>query len=334
MLIGIFISNFSINAGDDELISYEKKLEQTQIWLKKLGLTYSLDDLKKLTWLDLKNSDIKDNQLIHLISLKSLQKLDLRETSISERGLHHIENLKNLSVLWLEGTPISDLGIVYLKNIQSLKELYLPTNISDKALEELKNHLPGSVIEREGDIFTIEVTAYIFLGAIIILVLLLSVFKAKHIEGRGGRIVFGVGILFYIAFIILLIDAIHFLSISKISNGLVKKLELKYHSSSDGGDSAVYHPRVSYMTDDGRKAEFISDMGSRPASYEVGEPVKVIYNPERPDRAEIYTFWGIFTVFSYALVMVIFGTILTFTTGGMRPLTSRIKKVFKKVEKR
>jgi hypothetical protein len=56
-------------------------------------------------------------------------------------------------------------------------------------------------------------------------------------------------------------------------------------------DSWVYCPKIRFQTAAGRTVAFVSTTGSQPAAFQVGQSVRVLYDPERPDRAGIDTFW-------------------------------------------
>jgi len=89
------------------------------------------------------------------------------------------------------------------------------------------------------------------------------------------------------------------------ADGVVIAFEERWDSD-DG--AYTYYPRVTFETEDRRKFEFTSDTGSRPAAFDVGEPVRVLFDPAQPDAARIDSFlqlWllplilgGIGTVFS------------------------------------
>jgi hypothetical protein len=67
--------------------------------------------------------------------------------------------------------------------------------------------------------------------------------------------------------------------------GTVVRLE---SSTSDG--STTYSPVYSY-TVDGKKYEYESVNSSNPPAHEVGEVVTLLYDPERPDKARVNSFF-------------------------------------------
>jgi hypothetical protein len=62
-------------------------------------------------------------------------------------------------------------------------------------------------------------------------------------------------------------------------------IELEESSSTEGG-CCVYSPVIEFEAN-GQTYTFESDSASYPPEYEVGEEVRVIYNPENPNNAQI-----------------------------------------------
>jgi hypothetical protein len=52
------------------------------------------------------------------------------------------------------------------------------------------------------------------------------------------------------------------------------------------GSASVFHPIVEFQAN-GQTYRFESDYGSRPAPYQVGQAVKVKYDPSNPQEAEV-----------------------------------------------
>ena len=77
---------------------------------------------------------------------------------------------------------------------------------------------------------------------------------------------------------------LQFIDRAVAADGVVIALEERW----DSDDSAyTYYPRVAFETEDRRKFEFTSDTGSRPASFDIGDPVRVLFDPARPEAARI-----------------------------------------------
>ena len=89
------------------------------------------------------------------------------------------------------------------------------------------------------------------------------------------------------------------------AEGVVIALEERW-SSADG--DYTYFPQVAFETEDRRRFEFTGDTGSQPAAFDVGETVRVLFDPARPETARIDSFFqlwllplilgGLGTVFS------------------------------------
>jgi Protein of unknown function (DUF3592) len=96
-----------------------------------------------------------------------------------------------------------------------------------------------------------------------------------------------------------------FIGAAATADGAVIALEERWNSA-DGG--STYYPRVAFETEDRRRYEFTGDTGSQPAAFVVGERVRVLFDPARPEAARIDSFFqlwllplilgGLGTVFS------------------------------------
>ena len=73
------------------------------------------------------------------------------------------------------------------------------------------------------------------------------------------------------------------------ASGLVVELIPK---TKDDGDRriVVFSPRVSFCLASGESVEFVSSYSSRPAIAEVGQTVRVLYDPANPQAAMIDSF--------------------------------------------
>jgi len=61
-----------------------------------------------------------------------------------------------------------------------------------------------------------------------------------------------------------------------------------------GGDSgSVYYPVFSFQDSNRLSHEVYSSSGQYPPAYEVGDKVTVLYQPDKPESAEIDSFWDV-----------------------------------------
>lgn len=106
----------------------------------------------------------------------------------------------------------------------------------------------------------------------------------------------------------------YFSARSFVNEGVVtqgKVVRLQTVSSSDG---VMFSPVFEYEDDRGGRYLKESDTANYPAKYEPGETVKVIYQPDDPIDAKIYSFfsiWGMATIF-----LIIGGLFLFFGLVG------------------
>jgi hypothetical protein len=72
------------------------------------------------------------------------------------------------------------------------------------------------------------------------------------------------------------------------------KIERKYR----------YRPEIRFKTHAGRTIDFIAPIATRPSRYAIGDPVEVIYDPEKPQTAQINSF---LYLWFFTLMLVGFG---------------------------
>ena len=97
-----------------------------------------LEGHRRLSELDLCETNISDGGLVHLGSLVGLRALNLRHTHVSDAGLVHLGALTCLEELDLSATEVSDAGLVHVERLTRLKRLNLSdTRITNAGLERL-----------------------------------------------------------------------------------------------------------------------------------------------------------------------------------------------------
>jgi len=99
-----------------------------------------LQNLKEqLIWLDLSNSEVKDEHLQKIGQLENLVKLDLSENEVSDAAIQSLEKLTNLESLNLYNTDVSEGLLEVIPKLTKLKRLYLwQTNFSEETTKVLK----------------------------------------------------------------------------------------------------------------------------------------------------------------------------------------------------
>ncbi len=115
--------------------------------------------------------------------------------------------------------------------------------------------------------------------------------------------------------IYLLIGKLEFLKNSTVVDGVVSDLESR--SSKNG---TTYRPVVTYRDADNQEQTFVSEIGSSPASYEIGESVKVRYELGKPSTAVIAAFWEL-----WGIITVAAGLGLIFLAIGISTIVAAIR---------
>ncbi|HEX6092835.1 MAG TPA: DUF3592 domain-containing protein [Dongiaceae bacterium] len=102
------------------------------------------------------------------------------------------------------------------------------------------------------------------------------------------------------------------------ADGLVIALEERW-SSADG--DYTYFPQVAFETEDRRRFEFTGDTGSRPAAFDIGEPVRVLFDPARPETARIDSFFQL-----WLLPLILGGLGTVFSAFGLAATLSMARE--------
>ena len=85
-----------------------------------------------------------------------------------------------------------------------------------------------------------------------------------------------------------------FVHSSSVGDGVV--IENVWRESSGRRRSGSFYPRVRYRTMSGQDFVIISNTGSRPPSFRVGERVQILYSPDNPTRARIDSFGSLWAL--------------------------------------
>lgn len=111
-----------------------------------------IDDLEgvnnQVVMLKLSGQPVNDEDVRKVAGFKKLTRLNLENTNITDAALVHLKNLQNLEVLNLYGTNVTDKGIESLTNCTNLKVVYLwKTKVTPEKIKQLKKALPQLKVE-------------------------------------------------------------------------------------------------------------------------------------------------------------------------------------------
>lgn len=105
-----------------------------------------------------------------------------------------------------------------------------------------------------------------------------------------------------------------FLAEAETATGTVIELVKRRSRDSDGRATDYYYPVVEFTALNGDLYQFESQTGSSPPNVQVGEPVEIIYDPENIKDARIR---GFFSLWGFAFILGLVGTIFILVGGGM-----------------
>jgi uncharacterized membrane protein/mono/diheme cytochrome c family protein len=95
---------------------------------------------EQITWLDLSNTQLTDEQFAPLAQLENLTRLRLQNNPIDDGVMKHINQLKHLASLNLHHTNITDEAIPILQEMSALKRVYLwETQVTNEGANQLRN---------------------------------------------------------------------------------------------------------------------------------------------------------------------------------------------------
>ncbi|MEX2592020.1 MAG: c-type cytochrome domain-containing protein [Anditalea sp.] len=121
----------------------EVRLPFTGQTLRDMDIKVLLGIKDQITWIDLSQGQLEDEDLATIGQLKLLSRVDLANNPISDEGIAHLRDLEEVRYLNLYGTNITDQGLATLKSLKKLQSLYLwQTKVSDSGVESLKKERP------------------------------------------------------------------------------------------------------------------------------------------------------------------------------------------------
>lgn len=97
----------------------------------------------QITWLNLPDAGLSDEDLSTIGELSQLTRLRLQRNKLTDAGLKHLKHLQRLESLNLYGNQITDAGIVTLAALPALRKLYLwQTAVTQQGVERLQQLRP------------------------------------------------------------------------------------------------------------------------------------------------------------------------------------------------
>lgn len=127
----------------------------------------------------------------------------------------------------------------------------------------------------------------------------------------GPAIFGGFGLIFVCVGAGILMNELAFGRTAQKAEGVV--VDLVSRTTTGKRRSTVYAPAVEFPVN-GKTVRFVSSTASSPPEHEVGERVPVLYDPSRPENAEIDTWMARFFL---PTVFLILGSIFTAIGGGI-----------------
>lgn len=120
------------------------------------------------------------------------------------------------------------------------------------------------------------------------------------------RIALIFGIILCFASLFILSDSITFLKSSERATGTVTALELLRDSDGD-----TYRPVFAIQTKNNQVFIYKHTSSSSPASWKIGEKATFAYDPNNPESARLFTYFGLFSwtivLFCISIYLIVIG---------------------------
>ena len=115
---------------------------------------------------------------------------------------------------------------------------------------------------------------------------------------------------------------LRFLSQAETVTGVVKTFRLS--EGSEGG--STYCPLIEFITKEGETITFDTRMCSSKKPYEAGEAVKVFYDPQNPQKAQVDDFWSKYLLTTIAFVLGVVFTLFTLLEFVVNSFVKRLRE--------
>ena len=100
-----------------------------------------------VTWLNLGNQGIRDDDLTVISNFSNLTRLRIENNYVSDAGVKHLVNLQNLVSLNIYNNPITDDCLDHVEQLQNLKKIFLwKTNITSEGIDRINQNRSDIVI--------------------------------------------------------------------------------------------------------------------------------------------------------------------------------------------
>ena len=121
-------------------------LEISKAYLEK-PMPLSVSDLlpikEQLTWLNLSDTKITDDDLKVIAQFPNLSRLRLENNEVTDAGILHLTVLSHLESLNLYNNRITDAGLILLEKLPALTRVYLwKTDVTEDGISKLRANRP------------------------------------------------------------------------------------------------------------------------------------------------------------------------------------------------
>jgi hypothetical protein len=127
----------------------------------------------------------------------------------------------------------------------------------------------------------------------------------KYILGIGLVLMLIAGIFAFVEW--------NFLNQAETVNGTVTTFDV-----SDSDDSVTYCPVISFSTKKGQQVEYHANVCASPRAFDVGQTVKVIYDPKDPKNVQMANVW-----LEYLTPLILTAVGLPLLLVGLWPMFSK-----------
>jgi hypothetical protein len=119
---------------------------------------------------------------------------------------------------------------------------------------------------------------------------------------------FSVGLVLLLAGTVVLIKNRQFLKSGRKTMAKIIQIKENWNSDGEGGKAKIYYPVLEFSAVDKKTYQFQSAMGGNNKNkYRLGQEVKIIYDPQKPNQAKISDFGSFWLM---PMIMILAGIII------------------------